>query len=314
MFSRRIGLLSLAAVCVLPMVGAVSARADEPKAKEEKKTGTPTFKQAWTIDLPDDALQIGLADVMGDKKSHLLVLGKDGILTIHDVSGEKPKQVGKIELGKDVTSFVAGSFVPEKPAIVAVDGAYFTRDKGDTYTKHEKKELSPVSGLVVPTKGSEGVLSFALEGDPKEFRFKTEKDTITVASVVAENPEQNREYYQRIQLRFPEVMLAQIPFPEGMKKGGWNMFFPKGETEMTMLTLDAEGNKARLAVFQMTGFMGDPSALKPKWTGEWFKGKFLDINVGVNPKDIKQMGALVLTEAGEGSKKRVATFYTKEDK
>ena len=101
----------------LGMVGwtAFGFAAQTANAQEEKRAVKQSFKQAWQIEVPSDTIRIGSADVMGDNKFHLLTLGKDGVLTIHDVSGDKPKEAGKVELGTEVTSFVVGSFLKNKP-------------------------------------------------------------------------------------------------------------------------------------------------------------------------------------------------------
>jgi hypothetical protein len=227
------------------------------------------------------------------------------------VNSETPKEVGKVELGKNVTSFVAGSFLKDKPAIIAINGAFFVRGKDDAYSKKENAELVPVSGQLMPLTETATLLTFAAD-EPKEFRF-TEKDgQIIVEGKMPEDPIKKPDFYRLATVRFPKELPEQVPIPDGWKMAGMNILFEKGAAKPKMLTLQVEGDKQRLAVYDMANDNVPPDQAEPIWTGNWLKGKFLSMAVGVNPKDTKQMGAMVLTEAGESGKKRTATFYTKE--
>ncbi len=285
-------------------VASSGVRADEPK-------GLPKFKQAWELEVPADTVRIATADVMGDKKYHLLTLGKDGVLTIHDVTGEKPKEAGKVELGKMVNMFVAGNFIKDKPAMIVVEGAYFVRGEDGKYTKTIKNTLRPINGYVRPYDKSETVFSMGVTNEPKEFVFEMKGDKIEVSDKTAADPSQAIGYYQMLAARLPEEA-AKRPIPKGMLLGGLNLFGNKGERATNILTIYVEEKKQSLSLYDFAKIFGDPETNKPIWTGDEIKGKILDFFVGSSPKDAKQTGALVLTETGTETKKRMVTFYAKE--
>lgn len=281
------------------------ARADEPK-------GLPKFKMAWELEVPADTVRIATADVMGDKKYHLLALGKDGVLTIHDVTGEKPKEAGKIELGKTVGMFVAGNFIKDKPAMIVIEGAYFVRGEDGKYTKTIKNTLRPITGLVRPYDKPDTVFSMAMGGGPKEFVFEAKGDKIDVADKESANPSEAIGYYQILTAQFPKEAAGQAPIPEGVMLGGINIFGNKGERAVNILTIYVEDKKQLLTMYDFAKMFGNPDDNKPIWKGAEISGKILDFIIGSSPKDAKQTGAFVLTETGEATKKRMVTFYAKE--
>lgn len=282
------------------------ARADEPK-------GLPKFKQAWELEVPADTVRIATADVMGDKKYHLLTLGKEGVLTIHDVTGEKPKEAGKVELGKTVDNFVAGNFIKDKPAMIVVEGAYFVRGEDGKYTKTIKNTLRPINGYVRPHGKAETVFSMGQEGEPKEFMFEAKGDKIEVSDRKAPDPMSEVGYYNLASVRIPKAAADQSPIPAGMLLGGFNLFGEKEGKATNLLTVFVEDKKQSLSLYDFSKVFGNPNENKPSWTGEEIKGKILDFIIGNSPKDAKQTGAFVLTETGEeATKKRMITFYAKE--
>ncbi len=302
---RRTVCLGIIGFSVLAFV----ARADDNK--EEKKAVKLSFKQVWQIEVPTDTKQIGVADVMGDKKYHLLTLGKDGVLTIHDLSGDKPKEKEKVELGKTVTSFLVGNFIKDKPAIIAIEGAYFVRGNDGTYTKNLKNMLRPINGLLRPYDKVETLYSKGLTDKPKEFVFVEKGDKTEVND---KEMSRTKGYYNIVTIRIPKEDAKQYPLSPGVSVGGFNIFADKVEDTAYLLTVLIEEEKQSLCLydFKQMSMAANAENIKPVWIGPRIADTILDFVVGNNPKDAKQMGAFVLTESKDDAKKHNVTFFVRE--
>ena len=60
----------------------------------------PNLKSAWKTEVPADSRRISVADMSGDSKPNLLVLGKEGSLSIFGLSGATPGEAvswGKVD-------------------------------------------------------------------------------------------------------------------------------------------------------------------------------------------------------------------------
>src|SRR5437763_1863560 len=94
----------------------------------------PAYKAVWKVEMPAECRRVAVADVSGDKKLSLLVLGKSSTLTVHSLGDKLYDKEMSVDLGEKAEECAIGAFQAGKPAMIVVPNAVFVK-KGSTFEK-----------------------------------------------------------------------------------------------------------------------------------------------------------------------------------
>jgi hypothetical protein len=278
-------------------------------AEAPKKAGPPAFKSAWKVDVSATAKRIGVGDVIGDKVPRLLVLDDKNKLTVLNVAGATSKEEASAELGDQGPKFVVGAFAKGKPDIVAVPGAIYYRD-GDTVKKKTVSDLADITGFVKFTDGTENFFFFGGAGQPDTYGVDLTAEKPLTAGREMVQPSEGGGVYANLVAHLPGEMLAGLGVPEqGQKAGIIGLFDPRNEGKLYAWIPWAEKDEHTLQVVGMEALGGGGGEFKALWTSPKLAGKVLDVTVGSDPKNPKQIGMFVLMATGEGGKGRTVEFF-----
>jgi hypothetical protein len=308
---------AIGAVTLVSMIPGLTAARATPAprhgAQEAKKNGAPKYKSAWKMDLPAGTTRVAIADVTEDKKPRLLVLDKDGTLTISKLSDTGTAKESTVALGKDASRFVTGHFAAGKPALIVAPGAVFYKD-GEKYSKKEAPELTEITGSARFIDGTEVVFVLAQGGPPTSYGIELAAEKPLTPGKELPQPDPSGGQFREIVANLPSEMLEQEPFPEPVKKGGIvRLIDSYTDNRIFGLVSWQEGDASYVAILEAASLFPQPVAdSKPIWKSPKMSGKVLDISMGPDPKGSKQTGFLVLTASGEDGKGRTAEFFALE--
>lgn len=279
---------------------------------ETKKAGPPSYKSAWKMELPADARRIASADVVGDKRPRLLVLGEGGALVVHKVAENGLEKEAEISLGPKGTTFVAAHFAREKPAIIAAPGAIYYRE-GEKFVRKEVAEVADITGTVRFVDGSVYFFFFNGGDNPNVWGVDLSRQNPLTTGREMVPPEQGGGYYAEVIARLSPAILAGFGLPmEAQKPGLVGLFDPHGDNKLYALYgwESAEGS------YLMVVDYSQPSAGPPKpvWRSPKLAGRLLDMVFGVDPKGSHKKGILVLLATGEEQKGRLVEFFAMESR
>ena len=275
----------------------------------EKKTGSPAFKSAWTMDAPAGSTRISLADMAGDKSSRALVATDSGKLTIYKFADAKFTVENEVEIGKSGSHFAAGVFSKGKPACIVVPGAIF-HSVGDKFTKTATTDISDVTGTVMFTSGETNVFFFA-GGMPDVYAVDPSAAKPVSGGREMVPPDQGAGVYANLTIHPPAELLGGLGIPEqGAKVGVLGLFDPRSEGKLFAWIPWAGADGYTLIVTDAAAIGGGGGGdLKPLWSSPKLTGKILDVAAGMDPKNPKKTGLLVLTSSGDGGKDRKLEFF-----
>lgn len=265
------------------------------------------FKLLWKLSAPAETRRAALGDVLGTKKPQVLLLGAGEELTVREVSGDELTQKASVKLGPKASSFVVGNLQKEKAAIIAVPGALF-HWTGQDFEQTKAPALSAISGTVRFVEGEECVFHFDGMNEPTVFSVKLGEQNPLVVGPSMVLPDQGSGVYSWVVARFPADAVAALGWPAEVSKspavGLWDARDDKKLMAWAVWT-DTKGSRL---VLVDPGTLMYGGSLKPTWSSEPFEGKVLDVTLGLDPKDGKVPGFLVLTAGGSDEKTRTLYF------
>jgi hypothetical protein len=278
--------------------------------EETKKAGPPSYKSAWKMELPTRARRIASADVMGDKRPRLLVLGEDGTLVVNKVAAGSLEKEAEIALGPKGTTFVAGRFAKERPAIIAAPGAIYYRE-GEKFVRREASEVTDITGTVQFVDGSVYFFFFDGGDNPNVWGVDLSRPNPLTTGREMVPPEQGAGYYAEVIARLSPGILAGFGLPaEAQKPGLVGLCDPRGDSKLYALYgwESADGSYLVVVDYSQPG-AGPP---KPVWRSPKLAGRLLDMVFGADPQGSHQKGILVLQAIGEEQKGRLVEFFALE--
>lgn len=279
-------------------------------ADAPKKNGPPAFKSAWKVEVPATTKRIGVGDVVGDKVTRLLVLDDHNKLTVLNVATATPKEDASVDLGESGPKFVVGLFAKGKPAVVVVPGAIYYRD-GDSVKKKAATDLADITGTVRFTDGTENVFFFGGGGQPDTYGVDLANDKPLTAGREMVDPGSGGGVYASLVAHLPSEILGGLGVPEqGQKAGLIGLFDPRNEGKLYAWIPWADKDEYTLQVTGVDALgHGDPATFKPIWTSPKLAGKVLDVTVGADPRNAKQVGLFILMATGDSGKTRTVEFF-----
>lgn len=318
MFTKRAGVHLpkwFGALTLLVTTGAsavIPASAQEKAPEAAKKALEPAFKSAWKIDLPAETKRVAVAEITGDGKPRLLVLGADDTLTIHKIADGKPEKEASVALGKDAAKFVVGRFAKGSPPIlVAPCGTFYWDKDKDKLVQKPATDAQGIYASVRMTDGSESFMVFQKDAPPAMYSIDLSKEKIFQPSADLPQPMAEGGSIREISVEFPRDFFEGEGFPDEVKKGGIaRICDPRmtGKLYGLFAWQSAEGSYA--ALIGGGSLFPQPQAdAKPLWKSPKLAGGILDIALGTNMKDAKQTGFYVLQKSGAEGKERVLEFF-----
>jgi hypothetical protein len=282
-------------------------------AQEEKKSGPPTFKSVWKMDLPASTKRVAVADVMEDKLPRLLVLNAEGTLAIQKLSAEGSKEEASVALGAEAGRFVAGHFSKSGPAQIVVPTAVFYRE-GGTFRKKALSGLEELRGSVRFKDGTESLFLFTREMPPTTHELDLAAEKTVKEGREFPQPTAEGSDFREIVPHFDPDMFENAPFPEEVKKGSLaRLLVPRADGRLYGLLSWQAADGSHVVTIGGSDLFPEPNAdMKPLWKSPKLAGKVLDIALGPDPKGGAATGILVLTEAGDGGKGRQVEFFAIE--
>ena len=273
-----------------------------------KKTGAPSYKSSWVADAPAGTVRISLADMAGDKSVRLLAGTDAGKIIIHKFADDKFSVENEVEVGKGSSHFVAGVFSKGKQASIVVPGAIYYKD-GDKFAKKVTTDISDHTGTVMFVTGEMNVFYFA-GGMPDVFAIDPAAAKPVSPGREMVSPDQGAGVYADLTIHPPAELLGALGIPEqGTKAGVMGIYDPRGESKLYAWIPWAGTDGYTLVVSDASGIGAGGTEIKPLWTSPKFTGKILDVAVGMDPKNPKKPGLLVLTSSGDGGKIRKLEFF-----
>jgi hypothetical protein len=283
------------------------------RAQDAKKSGPPTLKSAWKMDLPTGTQRVAVADVTDDKRPRLLVLDGEGTLSVQKLSDTAAEKEASIPLGAGAARFVAGHFAKDRPAVIAVPGAVYYRD-GDKYSKKAAADLTEVTGSVRFPDGREFIFVFTEGSPPVSYSVDLSADKPLKGGPEVPEPDAKAGQFREIVAYLPQEIFDHGPFPDEVKKGAIaRLFDPHSENRLYGVLAWQATDGAYVVVVDGADLFPEPKAdMKPTWKSPKLAGKVLDIALGPDPKGSKQTGVFVLQAAGDDGKGRVLEFFALE--
>ena len=269
----------------------------------------PSLKSAWKAEVAADSRRIAVADMTGDMKPNLLLLGKEGALTIFSISGATPEKIGTSDLGKGAVQFVAGKFAKGKPGVISVPGALLYKE-GDKFVRKEVGDLGDITGVSRFTDGSEGFFFFEGMGPPASYVVDLGASKPIVAGPEMRSPDMGEGFYDSVVAHLKSEVLDQFGLPEEARKAGVIGFFAtkSGGKLYACIPWLAMG-ESYLQMAEMASLFGGGGNIQTVWKSPKLAGKLLDFTIGADPKTGKGAGIYVLTESGaEGKGRQVEDF------
>jgi hypothetical protein len=284
------------------------------QAAEDQKSGPPSFKPVWKMDLPAGTQRVAVADVTGDKLPRLLVLSAEGTLAIQKLSAEGAKEEASVALGTGAARFVVGHFSKGRPAQIVVPNAVFYRE-GDTYRKKELPDLKEVTGSVRYEDGTEAIFMMT-EGEhpPTGYELDLGAEKPLKMGREISQPRAAGDVYREIIPHFAPDMFQNGPFPAEVKSGALaRLFAPRDDKRLYGVFSWQAADGSYVVVVGGGDLFPEPVAgMKPLWKSPKLAGKVLDIALGADPKGGTGTGLLVLTQAGDDGKGRRIEFFAME--
>lgn len=301
----------LAGVGALLLTG--SATGPGLAAPEGKKSGAPSYRSAWTMELPSGARRVAVADVTADKRPRLLVLDGEGTLSIRKLSREGATEEAKVALGAGAERFVVGRFDRGGPAQIVVPNAVFHRE-GESYRKKAIPDLPEVHGSVRFADGSEEIISTVGDGPPISHALDLGAEKLLKPGRELAEPTPEGGTYREIVLHLSAEMFEAEPFPVEVKRGSLaRLFVPRSGGRLYGVFSWQATDGSHVAVVDSADLFPDAKAdMKPLWKSPKLSGKVLDIALGPDPRGGAQPGLLVLTAAGDDGKGRRVEFFALE--
>lgn len=265
------------------------------------------FKRLWKLEAPAEARRVGLGDVLGTKTPQVLVLGPTDELSVYEVTESALNQVTTVKLGPRAKEFAVGVFQKNKPAMVAVPGAIFYRS-GDAAAQVKAPALTAISGVVRFVDGEECVFHFDGMNEPSVFGVNlgaTNPLTIGQSMVM---PDQASGIYSWVVARFPADAIAALGWPpEVAKSPAIGMWDARNDGNLLAWAVWSDTKGSKLVLIDPGRIMGG-GEIKPVWSSEPLSGKVLDVTLGLDPKNGKVPGFLVLTASADGKGGRTLEF------
>jgi hypothetical protein len=295
------------------LIIAISATTKTQAAAEDPKSGPPTFKSVWKMDLPAGTQRVAVADVTEDKLPRLLVLNAEGTLSIRKLSADGSKEEATVALGPGADRFVAGHFAKGKPAQIVVPKAIFYRE-GETYRKKELPDLNEVTGSIRFADGTESVFSMTPDNPPSSYELDLAAEKPVKPGRELPQPQAEGNDFRDVVAFFPPELFERESFPPEVKSGRLvRLFVPRSDKKLYGVFSWQATDGSYVAVVGGSDLFPEPAVgMKPLWKSPKLPGKVLDIALGPDPKGGAQTGMLVLTQAGDDGKGRSLEFYALE--
>lgn len=272
-----------------------------------KKTGPPAFKPDWRIDLPKEAKRIAVADVTGDKKPRLLMLGDNGVLTVYRMAPTAIEKDGSITLPTTPEQFVVGRFMKDRPAIIAAPGVIYYRDNND-WAKKEVPDLKAITGAARFADNTEYLYHYE-GGEPTVYGVDVTAANPLTAGRAMVMPDEGAGVYSNVILHAAPEALAAMGLPEAATKAGvMGLFDPRGDGKLYAWTIWQGDDGPTINVYDVKALSGGLTA-QPIWKSPKITGKVLDVAVGMDPKEGKTPGLYVLQTLGLEDRDRMVQFY-----
>jgi len=275
-----------------------------------RKSGPPVFKAAWKMELPKQTRRFAVADLAGDKKPRLLILGASSTLWVYTLRGEALDKEASFDLGENAGSFVVGKFAKGKPALVVVPGAIFYRDM-DKYAKKDAPDLREITGSVRFKDGTENIFFFS-GAAPDTWSVNLTGSPLLEKGRQMVTPDMGGGVYAEMVARLPGEVLAGLGAPAGTQKIGIVGFFDPRSSGTLFAWLPIQENDigyvvvANHDVISMTGQAGK---IDPIWKSPVLQGRILDVALGFDPQTGKKPGIYVLHSSGDDDKGRTVQFF-----
>lgn len=267
-----------------------------------------SFKLLWKLAAPAEARRVGLGNVLDTKKPHVLLLGAGDELTVYELADEQLTKKAALKLGPRSGDFVVGRFQKDKPAIVAVPGALYHWN-GSDFQQTKASGLAAISGAVRFVEGDECVFHFDGMNDPTVFGVQLGATNPLVVGPSMVLPDQGAGVYAWIVARLAPDVVSALGWPAQIAKspvlGVWD---PRQDNTLRAWAIWSEGNSSKLVLADPASLMYGGS-VKPTWSSEPIEGKVLDVTIGLDPKDGKVPGFLVLAATGAEGKERTLLFF-----
>ena len=278
--------------------------------KAPKKSGPPAYKKSWQMDLPKESRRLAVADVNSDKKPRLLVLGKEGELTVFRPAAMDLTKESTVDLGSNAAKFVVGKFAKDKPAVIAVPGAIHYMDGAEF--KSKKVDLADITGSVRFTDGSEYIFFFA-GGQPDVYGVDLGAASPLTAGREMVLPSEAAGVYSVLVAHLPAEVLGALGVPEEARAAGVvGMIDPRSDDRVYAFWARqaADGSVFEILDAKSLGpENAGGAAPTPVWASPKITGKILDIAPGLDPKNGKIPGFYILHTTGADNQDRAVQFW-----
>lgn len=291
---------------------AVLALSSLPTLAAVAQDSGPTLKSTWKSEVAADSRRLAVADMAGDSKLNLLLLGKDGALTIHTLAGAAPVKMDTVELGKGIEGFAALKPGMGKSSLVAIPGAVFYR-AGDKYVRKNVGEVGDITGTVRFTDGTENYFHFAGMGEPESHGLDLTAEKPVTAGKAMPSPDMGEGVYESVVAHFGADVFDHLGLPmEARKAGVFGFFATKPGGKLYGCIAWDSKDESYVALAEFANIIGGGSSFKPAWRSPKFPGRILDFTVAGDPKTGKGTGVYVLTETGADGKGRQVEYFAVE--
>lgn len=267
----------------------------------------PAYISSWRVEAPTDARRAALVDADGKHSMRVATLGAGTTLTLHKIAEGKAASDGTIDLGPKASQFVAGSFAGSNaPGSIIVPGAVFVK-KGDTYAKIPSPSVEAITGTVRFTDGAECAFFFDGAGQPAVWTVKPDATDGIGYGPSMVMPDQGAGTYSWLTAKLPAEALSALGWPADIAKAGiFGLVDARADNTLNAWAVIGEGLEAKIVVTDMAAIA--TGSVKPVWTSPKLAGSVLDVSYGLDPKDGKTWGFLVLT-AGKDNAGRTLEFF-----
>jgi len=272
-------------------------------AQPAKKTGPPTFKEAWSVELPAATTRVTVADVFGDKKPRLLALAGKSI-SIYKSSPTLADVEKTVELSESAKCMFA--FRPDvgKPSALLVPG-YVVYLVSGVLTAKAVPELKDLAGVVRFADGTEQALTFK-DGKLSAWSVSLDGDMKIKPGREMVMPDQAVGVYSNATIRADKDSLVQLGLPDEIAQfGAVGGIDPRGDKKLYGWVVRQTDDGDNIIVVDVS----NASNMMPVWLSPRLTGKAIDLGYGPSPKDSKATGFAALVATGDKGAKRTLVFY-----
>ena len=267
----------------------------------------PAYVSSWRVEAPADARRAVLLDADGKHSMRVATLGAGTTLTLHKIADGKTATDTTVDLGPKAAQFVAGSFAGNTSAgCILVPGAVYVK-KGDAYSKIASPSVEAITGSVRFTDGAECAFFFDGAGQPAVWTVKPDAADGLGYGPSMVMPDQGAGTYSWLTAKMPVDALAALGWPSDLIKTGiFGLVDARADNTLSAWVIMGEGAEAKIVLTDMAAIA--TGSVKPLWTSPKLAGSVLDVTYGLDPKDGKTWGFLVLT-AGKDNTGRTLEFF-----